>query len=175
VVLVMKEFDELNGKMLRSSEWAKEDGLWRFRDRIYVPLIADLQRRITEQHHDSRIGGHAGQWKMLELLMRSYWWPNMSRYVGQYCKTCDMCLRTKTQKRKPFGELLPLPIPEHPWDTTSVDFIVELPNSHGFDATMVIVDLVTKRGHFIPTHMTVTTLGSARLYLQHVWKLHGLL
>jgi hypothetical protein len=106
--------------------------------------------------------------------MHSYWWLNMSHYVGQYCKTCDMCLQTKTQKQKPFGELLPLPIPEHTWDTTSVNFIVELPNSHGFDMTMVIVDSVTKRGHFIPTHTTVTTLGSARLYLQHVWKLHGL-
>jgi hypothetical protein len=32
VVLAMKEFDESNGKMLRSSEWEKEDGLWRFCD-----------------------------------------------------------------------------------------------------------------------------------------------
>jgi RNase H-like domain found in reverse transcriptase/Integrase zinc binding domain len=114
VVLAMKEFNESNGKSLRSSEWAKEDGLWRFCDCIYVPLIADLQCRITEQHHNSRIGGHAGQWKMLKLLMRSCWWPNMSRYVGQYCKTCDMCLRTKMQKRKLFSELLPLPIPSIP-------------------------------------------------------------
>ena len=53
MVLAMKEFDESKGKTLRSSEWAKEGGLWRFRDRIYVPLIADLQHRIVEQHHDS--------------------------------------------------------------------------------------------------------------------------
>jgi transposase InsO family protein len=57
---------------------------------------------------------------------------------------------------------------------TSVDFIIELPDSHGFDAAMVVVDSVTKCGHFVPTHTTVTALGSARLYLQHVWKLHGL-
>jgi RNase H-like domain found in reverse transcriptase/Reverse transcriptase (RNA-dependent DNA polymerase)/Integrase zinc binding domain/Chromo (CHRromatin Organisation MOdifier) domain/Retroviral aspartyl protease len=174
VIVAMKGLDEAKGTTLRSSEWSKDDGLWRFRDRIYVPMIADLRRRIMEQHHDSVIGGHAGRWKTLELLMRSYWWPNMSRYVGQYCKTCDLCLRTKTQKQRPYGELLALPIPEHPWDVTSVDFIVELPDSHGFDAVMVVVDSVTKRGHFIPTHTTVTALGSARLYLQHVWKLHGL-
>jgi hypothetical protein len=41
VVLAMKEFDKLNGKILRSSEWVKEDGLWMFCDCIYVPLIAD--------------------------------------------------------------------------------------------------------------------------------------
>jgi hypothetical protein len=39
---------------------------------------------------------------------------------------------------------------------------------------MVVVDSVSKRGHFIPTHTTITALGSAQLYLQHVWKLHGL-
>ena len=84
----------------------------------------------------------------------------MSHYVGQYCKACNMCLRMKAQKRKHFGELHPLPIPEDQWDVVSVDF-VKLSDSHGFDATMVVVDSVSKRSHFIPTHMTVTALGSA--------------
>jgi transposase InsO family protein len=39
---------------------------------------------------------------------------------------------------------------------------------------MVVVDSVSKHSHFIPTHTTITALGSARLYLQNVWKLHGL-
>jgi hypothetical protein len=60
VVLVMKEFDEAKGKMLRSSEWSKVDGLWQFCYCIYVPLIADLHHWVTEQHHDSCIMGHAG-------------------------------------------------------------------------------------------------------------------
>jgi transposase InsO family protein len=38
---------------------------------------------------------------------------------------------------------------------------------------MVVVDSVSKRSHFIPTHTMITALGSARLYLQNVWKLHG--
>jgi len=72
------------------------------------------------------------------------------------------------------GELHPLPIPENRWDTVSVDFISELPESHGYDAIMVVVDSTGKHGHLIPTHTTATALGSAQLYLQHVWKLHGL-
>ena len=39
---------------------------------------------------------------------------------------------------------------------------------------MNVVDSISKRAHFIPTHTTVSTLGSANLYLQNVWKLHGL-
>src|ERR1700709_2206943 len=98
----------------------------------------------------------------------------MSRYVGAYTKTCDMCMRTKTQRRKPQGELVPLAIPEGRWDTISVDFITELPDSNGYDAIMNVVDSAGKRAHFLPTHTTVTALGAARLYLHNVWKLQGL-
>jgi len=56
-----------------------------------------------------------------------------------------------------------------------VDFVVELPESSGHDAIITVVDSVSKRVHFVPTHTTVTAEGAARLFLHHVWKLHGLL
>jgi hypothetical protein len=98
----------------------------------------------------------------------------MSHYIGKYCKTCDVCLWTKAQKRLPMGELNLLPIPEGRWDVASVYFIVELPESQGHDTIMVVVDSVRKRAHFIETHTMVTALRAAWLYLQCVWKLHGL-
>ena len=99
----------------------------------------------------------------------------MSHYIGQYVKTCNLCLHTKAQWHPPIGELSPLPIPESRWDTISIDFIVELPESHGYDTIMNVMDSVSKVSHFIPTHTTITTLGAAHLFLAHVWKLHGLL
>jgi hypothetical protein len=57
----------------------------------------------------------------------------------------------------------------------SVDFIVELPESHGYDMIMNVVDSVTKRMHFLPTYTTITAKGAARLYLREVWKHHGML
>jgi len=56
----------------------------------------------------------------------------------------------------------------------SVDFVVELPEFSGHDAVMTIMDSVSKRVHFVLTHMMVTAEGAARLFLHHVWKLHGL-
>jgi hypothetical protein len=91
----------------------------------------------------------------------------MSWYIGQYTRTCDLCLQTKIQCRRPTGELHPLPLPESFWDVISVDFIRELPEAHGYDA-------IGKQAHFIPTNTTVTALGAASLFLQNVWKLHGL-
>jgi len=168
------ELRRSKGNSVRASEWSEHNGLLCFRDRIYVPNDPELRRRITSQHHDTRVAGHPGRWKTLELVSRNYWWPQMSRYIGQYVKTCDPCLRTKIQRRRPTGELHPLPTPENRWDVISVDFIVELPDSHGYDAVMNVVDSVGKRAHFIPTTTTITALGAARLFLHNVWKLHGL-
>jgi len=39
---------------------------------------------------------------------------------------------------------------------------------------MTVVDAVSKRVHFIPTHTTVIAEGAAQLFLHYVWKLHGL-
>jgi hypothetical protein len=80
----------------------------------------------------------------------------------------------KGSKTLPTGELHPLPIPDTPWDTISVDFIVELPESAGHDAVMVVVDSVTKRAHFTSTLTTITAAGTARLFVQNVWRHHGL-
>jgi hypothetical protein len=174
VVTAVKALKGVSGRGMVSAEWREDQGVLYFRGRIYVPKNAELRRRIVSQHHDSMIAGHPGRWKTLELVSRSYWWPQMSRYIGQYCATCDLCLRTKTPKRRPIGHLQPLAIPEDRWNTISVDFVVELPDAHGYDAVMVTVDSTGKRGHFIPTTTTVTACGAAQLFLRNVWKLHGL-
>jgi len=98
----------------------------------------------------------------------------MSRYIGQYVSTCDLCLRTKPIRQAPVGKLHPLRIPDLWWGTLSVDFVVELPLFSGHDTVMTVVDSVSKWAHFIPMHTTVTVERAARLFLHQVWKLHGL-
>jgi len=98
----------------------------------------------------------------------------MLQYVGMYVSHCDLCLHTKIQRRLPTGELQPLPIPEERWDVISVDFISELPESGGYNSTMVAVDSAGKCSHFVETVTTVTAAGAANLYLWNIWKLHGL-
>jgi transposase InsO family protein len=171
---VVKRLKEAGQKSVRSAEWSLTDGVLYFRSKVYVPDTFDLRRRIVSLCHDSKVAGHAGRWKTHELVSQNYWWPRMSRYIGAYVSTCDLCLRTKAQRHHPVGELHPLPVPAEAWDTVSVDFIVELPQSSGHDAVMVVVDSVTKRAHFTSTVTTVTAAGTARLFVQHVWRHHGL-
>ena len=87
-----QELGKAMGKSLHSSEWCSKEGLLMFRDHIYVPNELDLRRCIVELHHDTKVVGHTRRWKTPELVSQSYWWLQMSRYIGTYCKTCNMCL-----------------------------------------------------------------------------------
>jgi len=167
VARAARELQGSSARSVKSAEWSLSDGLLYFRGKIYVPDTSDLRRCIVVLSHDSRLAGHSRRWKMLELVSRNYWWPQMSRYVGRYISTCDMCLRTKSFRRPPTRELHPLPIPSAPWDTISVDFIVELPQSAGHDS-------ITKHAHFLSTVTTISAAGAAHLFLNHVWKHYGL-
>jgi hypothetical protein len=71
------------------------------------------------------------------------------------------------------GELHPSETPEAPWDMISVNFIVELLISHGYDAIICVADSLTKCAHFIPTHTTINVECTALLFYKEVWKHHG--
>jgi transposase InsO family protein len=73
----------------------------------------------------------------------------------------------------PYSELHPSETPEAPWEVISIDFIVELPESHGYDTIMCVVNSLTKRAHFILMHTTINMEGTALLFLKEVWKHHG--
>src|SRR5258705_4165124 len=52
--------------------------------------------------------------------------------------------------------------------------IRELPDSKGYNATLVVVDRLSKWIHAIPTVTSLDSAGVAQLFLEHVWCHHGL-
>src|SRR6266404_8481161 len=52
--------------------------------------------------------------------------------------------------------------------------IRELPDSKGYNATLMVVDCLSKWIHAIPTVTSLDSAGVARLFLEHVWHHHGL-
>ena len=140
---------------------------------LYVPdLHSKLE--ILKNRHDSKIAGHYGTSKTVELITRDYWWPKMWEFVRRYINGCDTCARSKPSRHKPYGLLMPLEVPNKPWESISMDFITDLPNSNGYDAILVVVDRFSKMAHFIPCTKKISARTTAKLILQHIVRLHGL-
>ena len=55
-----------------------------------------------------------------------------------------------------------------------MDFVVGLPWSNGCDAIWVVVDRLTKQQHMVPCTSTVDTKDLVDLFIQWVFRLHGL-
>ena len=151
------------------------DGIVLFNGLVYVPDSDAIKLKILRQCHDSSSAGHFGQAKTFELVTRDFYWPRLRRFVIRYVSTCDACARAKPPRHRPHGFLVPLPVPPRPWSSISMDFIVGLPPSpSGNDALMVTVDRFTKMAHFSATKTTADAPDIARLFLQDIYRLHGL-
>ena len=86
-----------------------------------------------------------------------------------------MCQRNKAKRHKPFGALQPLPVPEQPWHTVTFDFIVKLPETErGNNSICVFVDKLTEMVHFVACREDLSAKDFAELYVNQIWRLHGL-
>jgi len=73
--------------------------------KIYVLKNEKLRAEIIQLHHDMPVAGHGGQWKMVELVMRNYWWPGVTRDIGRYMEGCNLCQRMKNRMEELAGKL----------------------------------------------------------------------
>ena len=158
-------------KEIKSSLFSLIRGVLHFQGRIIVPSL--LRTKILQSFHDSPLGGHQGIHKTMDKLKRYYWWPNMRKDVENYILSCETCGRCKTRRHKPYGKLLPLPVPKKPWEIIGVDFIVSLPSSQDCSCIMVVSDHLTKMIHLVPCSDVPSADLTAKLLLFNVFRYHG--
>ena len=145
------------------------------KSQILVPDDVDLQRQIIAEYHDTPYAGHWGIEKTRKAVGRLFWWQSMTEDVAKYVSTCVLCQRNKSRRHRPFGTLQPLPVPDKPWQTITFDFIVKLPKTRkGNDCVCVFVDKLTKMVHFVACREEMSAKDFAELYIDQVWRLHGL-
>jgi hypothetical protein len=116
------------------------------------------------------MAGHQGINKTYRKVRERFSWKGLKKDVIKYVKECTTCQANKDEHTHPIGLLQPLPIPEHKWESISMDFITGLPKTQGKDCIFVVVDRLTKFAHFF----AIATDFSATQVAELFFRLHGL-
>lgn len=152
--------------------YSLDNGILYYNKAAYVP-DKDLQLQIIIGFHDSLPAGHLGYKKTLARIRPYYYWPHLPKDIKEYTSSCLVCTRNKNRPQKQKGLLNPLPIPEGPWQSLSMDYITQLPPSEDYDAILVIVDRFSKEATFCPCTSSVTASETAKMFIKYVFPHHG--
>ncbi|GBG78822.1 hypothetical protein CBR_g28046 [Chara braunii] len=134
--------------------------------RLCVPNRESLRSLFLGECHDAT--GHFGFKKIAASLLQWLWWPTMMRDAKLYVETCQVCQRDKPRTQAPLGLLKPLPIPERPGESLSMDFMDTLVTSKsGMCYVYVIVDRFSKYVRLVAMLATAKTEYVIRLFKEN--------
>jgi transposase InsO family protein len=149
-----------------------------------IPELGKLQEEarmaLIKEIHEHPLSGHQGVKKTFDRIRRHHDYPGLRKDVQTVVSECDTCARIKSARHKPYGELKPVRVPERPWQSVAFDHIVKLPKSREpmtgveYDSVLVVIDRLTKYGHFIPYKEASSAEDLAYQFLRHVVSHHGL-
>ncbi|GJY45188.1 reverse transcriptase [Tanacetum coccineum] len=101
--------------------------------------------RRTKEFYSSVVGGHPGVQATTKRFTTYFCWKGLRNMVKEWI-----------------------------WQDLSMDFIESLLMTHGKSALLVVVDRLSKYAHVLPITHPYTALQVAQLFLDNVYKLHGL-
>ncbi|CAI5703145.1 unnamed protein product [Peronospora effusa] len=121
--------------------------------RVVVPPQHDRRLSIMFECHDAPISGHRGREKTYLTVSRDFYWPRQYKFVRKY----------------------PLPVPAECWESVSMDFVFGFPkDAHGNNGILVFADRFSKMVHLVAVPESITAEGCARVFIDTIFRLHGL-
>jgi len=105
---------------------------------LWILEDGGIIKTILESEHDSKIAGHMGQDKTIELVRRHFWWPKMDEHIIDYIRSYPECQRNRAAQQHPYGLSLSLELPYALWQSIAMDFITELPELEECDQLWVV-------------------------------------
>ena len=117
---------------------------------------------------------HSIMFRAYKRIASNFYWVVMKRDIQNYVRRCDVCQWSKSNTLTPAGLLERLPIPDRVWEDVSMDFVEGLPMSNGFSVLLVVVDLLSKYGHFIALKHPYSAKIVAESFVKEVVWLHDM-
>ncbi|KAJ9556477.1 hypothetical protein OSB04_011091 [Centaurea solstitialis] len=119
------------------------EGLKCLGNRIWVPKLGDLRKKILVEAHKSKYAVHPGTNKMYHGLRQCYWWPGMKKDIAHFVERCVTCLQVKIEHQRPYVDRLSkaahfLPMKEtYSMERLAKLYIAEIVRLHGTPVSIV--------------------------------------
>lgn len=141
---------------------------------IQAVLPPSLRKEIMYEYHDQKTAGHFAFHRTLLNIQKRYYWPNMSKEILEYCKSCMVCAKNKKNHVTVRPLLRPIDIANAPFDVITVDHLGPLkPASlQGNKYILVITDLFSKYVDCIALP-DCSAKTSARAIIDRIFYEHG--
>ena len=157
----------------REEHYALKDGFIMMHGKLCV--TKGLRQKVMTESHAPPYSGHRGIDATVRALESFFYWPRLRRDAESFVRDCITCQKMKYDRQKTPGLLQPLPIPDRPWESISMDFIFDLPRTRsGNDGIWTIVDRFSKQAHFIAVRKKITAEQMAKTFLINIFKYHGM-
>lgn len=121
---------ELSVSPESNSQFTLQQGVLRYKGRVWVGNNTVAQQHILVALHDSGLGGHSGVSATYSRVKQLFAWPAMKHSVQEFVRQCQVCQQAKTERIKSPGLLQPLPVPNQAWEIVSLDFIPQTTSMH---------------------------------------------
>jgi hypothetical protein len=134
------------------------DDLIYYKGQIFLIPGSAFKAKVLQACHDSPMARHQEIGKTYMQVRERFSWKGLKEDVMRHVKECTMCQENKDEHTHLVGILQPLPIPEHEWESISMDFITGLQRMQGKDFIFIVVDRLMKFAHFfsIATNFNAT-------------------
>ena len=140
---------------------------------LCIPDDRALRFKLVLEHHDQVFSGHWSEEKTLSQLKRGYFWPSMRQDVQEVVDTCEVCQRSRFQKKTDRAPIRFLEA-QYPWEVVTVDFVSGFATTRRkHTAICVMCDRFTRMMHAEPCKDHATAKETARILLRRVFSQHG--
>jgi hypothetical protein len=141
---------------------------------LYLSKQSKLKSKVLFELHAIPTAGHSRFTKTYDRVKHYFFWDGMKEDVHNFVVESDVCQCNKVETVKSPSTLQPLPIPPAIWQDISMDFIVGLPKLGNKSVIMVVVDRLSKYAHLCALQHPFTTSVVAQIFMDQVFKLHGM-
>lgn len=156
-------------------DYSWKDEILHYKDWVVLSATSTLKLRLLEEFHSSRVAGHLVFHKTYAWPCCSFFCTGMKHVILTFVAKCKVCQCNKGETIELPGTLQPFNLPAFIWTDVSMDFIIDLPKSGNKSVIMVVVHKISKYAHFCALPYPFTPTLVALVFMDQIFKLHGML